>query len=353
MSYSKLTLPLIIVFLAFSLSCKKEAESVELAIPVSIITVSHQSISREIIATCRLEGIDEAIIYPALGGKIEAVLVSEGDSVKAGDHLVTLTSDIQVTAGVTMSQAGISAAEANADNATLNLDRMYELFHAGAVSQQAVDAAEVADEAAKAQLQQAYASAEQAYSTVESNIITAPFNGRIVRIWARAGNMAGGGPLLSISNNSTVVAKALFPESELGNIIPDCPAYFSASAYDGRSFPGVVTSAARAVDPISGLVPAEIQFVGIDSLSSGMTGRVTVAVETHTNVLAVPEIAIRRTGSSYELALYKDGVAEIVTVETGITNKGNVEITSGLQPGDNVIVQGQNRVADGDALRIP
>jgi len=165
--------------------------------------------------------------------------------------------------------------------------------------------------------------------------------------------MAGGTPLLSISNNSTVVARALFPERELGNIEPNLPAYFSASAYDGESFAGVVTSAAQSVDPTSGLVPAEIQFSGMERLHSGMTGRVTVAVETHLDVLTVPEIALRRTGSGFELALYKDGVAEIVIVETGISSKGNVEITSGLHPGDSVIVQGQNRVAQGDVVRIP
>lgn len=353
MSYRKLSLLLIIPFLIISFSCKKEEEPAVEPTPVAIITVSHQSISREITATCRLEGIDEAIIYPALGGKIEAVLVSEGDSVKTGDPLVTLASDVHVTAGVTISQAGISAAEANAENAELNLSRMQELFQAGAISQQALNAVEAANETAQAQLQQAYAGAQQAYSTVDNSIITAPFDGRIGRIWARVGNMAGGAPLLSISNNSTVIARALFPECELGNIIPDLPAHFSASAYDGRSFPGVVTSVARTVDPISGLVPAEIQLAGIDSLSSGMTGRVTVAVETHPNVLIVPEIALRRTGSGYELALYKNGIVSIIEVETGITNSGNVEIVSGLQPGDNVIVQGQNRVADGDAVRIP
>lgn len=322
-------------------------------VPVAVKEMTPELITEEVYAATRLEGTDEALIYPAMGGRIQEVLVTEGDSVTSGQHLVRLTTDRQVTAGVTTAQAAIAAAMANLDNARKSYDRIRSLYEAGAVSEQQVDGAEAALESAQAQLQQAYAGNQQALSTRANAYIDAPFDGRIGRIWAQEGNMAGGEPILSIANSSALTAKVLLPERHLPQLRENLPAYVSITAYDGRNYPGVVSSAARSVDPVSGLVSVRIALDNSGGdLMPGMTGRAAVAVQTAEQALVVPEIALRRTGDGFDVVVVRDGAARVVPVETGISNRGRVEVTSGLEPGDLVVVEGQFRVSDGDSVEV-
>lgn len=321
--------------------------------PVIVSVVEPGQITDEVYAPSRLEGVDEALVYPSVGGRVTEVLVSEGDSVSAGDRLVRLATDAQIGAGTSAAQAAVAAARANETNASRTLERMQSLYEAGGVSEQELDGAVAMQESARAALQQAYAGAAQAGSVADNSYMVAPFDGRVGRIWVRPGNMAAGGPVVSVSNSSALIARALFPERYLTRFAAGLPAYVSITAYDGESFPGVVTASSPSVDPVSGLVPVEIAFDNPDGrLSPGMTGRVAVALETHQNSLSVPEIAFRRTAGGLELVLARSGRAAIVPVTAGISSRGMVEVVSGLSAGDSVVVEGQFRVADGDPITV-
>ncbi|MCD4700346.1 MAG: biotin/lipoyl-binding protein, partial [Candidatus Aegiribacteria sp.] len=102
---------------------------------VSVEVVEPFNISSIAYASARVEGLEEALIYALSPGKVEEVLVSEGDSVTAGQRLVRLNTDQQASAGTASAAAGISAAQANVDNASSNYRRLQSLFEAGAVSE--------------------------------------------------------------------------------------------------------------------------------------------------------------------------------------------------------------------------
>ncbi len=322
------------------------------AVVVRVVTMAPSPISEEVVASTRLEGLDEALVYPGAGGRVEEVLVSEGDSVTAGTPLVRLSSDAQFLAGSSAASAGVAAARSAEQNAARALERMRSLYEAGAVSVQELETAETMYASAEAARQQAVAGASQAYSAAENSLIVAPFDGRIGRIWVREGNMAGGGPAVSISNAENLRAEVLVPERFLAMLEPGQTARVSVIAYGEESFPGIVTATARSVDPVSGLVPVEVAFGNPDGrLYPGMGGRVAIAVRTSENAMVLPDVALRRLADGYEVALEVDGVARMVPVATGIMNDGLVEIVEGLNPGDRVIVEGQLRVADGDPVR--
>jgi len=322
-------------------------------IPVTVITMETSTISQEAYAGARLEGEEEALVYASTGGRIEEVLVSEGDSVTAGQHLVRLNTDQQITAGTSSAIASVNAARANAENAMIEYDRMQSLYDAGAVSQQQLDGARVAAESATAMLRQAEAGYSQARSVQDNAVISAPFSGRIGRIWAREGNMSGGGPLLSITGSSGIVARILLPERDIFLLTPGLPAYVTLTALDHRSVPGIVTSVSPSVDPVSGLVSVTVAFEdGEGVLRPGMTGRVAVLTETRDDAMVLPEIVLRRSREGYQVAVVEDGTAHLRDVLTGIRNGGYVEITEGISPGDLVIVQGQTRVSDGSPVEV-
>ena len=319
--------------------------SVEVVEPVDISSIAY--------ASARVEGLEEAMIYALSPGKVEEVLVSEGDSVTAGQQLVRLNTDQQASAGTASAVAGISAAQANVDNASSNYARMQSLYEAGGASEQQLEGARASVQAAQAQLSQARAGYTQARTIRDNSWITAPFDGEIGRIWARVGNSSANTPLISISNNSVIVARILLPEENLLDLKPGLPAYITVSSLDNESFPGMVTSASSTVDQISGLVPVEVRFDETGGrLRPGMAGRVAVLTESFENSIAVLESALRRTHSGFQVVVVENGISVIRDVQTGIFSEGMVQITSGLSFGDSLVVAGQTMIQDGASVEV-
>jgi len=330
-----------------------QIEEEEPLVRVSIEVVGPVDISSIAYASARVEGLEEALIYALSPGKVEEVLVAEGDSVTAGQQLVRLNTDQQASAGTSSAVAGISAAQANVDNATSNYIRMQSLYEAGGASEQQLEGARASVEAAEAQLSQARAGYTQARTNRDNSWITAPFNGEIGRIWARVGNSSANTPLISISNNSVIVARILLPEENLLDLKPGLPAYITVSSLDNESFPGMVTSASSTVDQISGLVPVEVRFdETFGRLRPGMAGRVAVLTETFENSIAVSESALRRTHSGFQVVVVENGISVTRDVQTGIFSEGMVQITSGLSFGDSLVVAGQTMIQDGASVEV-
>jgi RND family efflux transporter MFP subunit len=320
---------------------------------VTVEVVQPREISSIAYASTRVEGLEEALIYAMTPGKVEEVMVSEGDSVTAGQSLVRLNTDQQASAGTASAVAGISAAQANVDNAASNYERLQSLFEVGGASAQQVETAQAGLEAAQAQLSQARAGYAQARTARENSWITAPFDGQIGRIWAREGNSSSGTPLVSISNNSAIVARILLPEEDLLHLHPGLPAYITISSLDNESFPGIVTSASSTVDQVSGLVPVEVRFDETRGrLRPGMAGRVAVLTETYDNTVAISESVLRRTQTGFQVVVIEDGTAVVREVQVGISSEGMVRITDGLRFGDSLVVAGQSMLQDGARVEV-
>ncbi len=325
----------------------------ERVVRVRIETVEPSTISSEVYANTRLEGAQEALIFASIPGTVEEVLVMEGDEIEAGERLVRMDSDQQVNAGTSAAVASVSAARANAENSRASYSRMETLFEAGALSSQELDGAGVALEAAEAQLSQAYAGYTQARATRDNAWVSAPFSGKVGRIWARAGNMSGSTPLLSISGNSGVVAKILLPESDIFSLEVGQPAYVTVSAIDQQSVPGVVTAVSPTVDPVSGQVSAEVRFDDPENiLRPGLSGRVSIVTQSITDTIVLPISVLRRTRNGYQVAIEVNGRAQLRDITTGLISRGNVQITSGVESGDRVITLGQNSVIQDGSVEV-
>lgn len=334
--------------------CGGEEADSERVVRVRVEVATAGSISTESYANARLEGAEEALIYASMPGRIEEVLVTEGDFVEAGTRLIRMDTDQQAGAGSSAALAALSAARANQDNARANYQRMSTLYEAGAVSAQDLDAVRTGLEAATAQLAQAQAGYTQARTARDNAWIAAPFSGRIGRVWARAGNSSSGAsPLLSISGNGGVLARILLPERDIYHLEEGQAAYVTIGALDNMSVPGVVTAVSPSVDPISGLVSVEVRFDDPEGvLRPGLSGRVAVVTRMKEGVVVFPERVIRRTRSGFQIALVEEGRAVLRDVTLGMRSHGMVEIESGVSPGDRVIVLGQNSVIEGSPVEV-
>jgi len=320
---------------------------------VSVEVVETGPISSISYANARLKGAEEAMVYPGTPGTVLEVLVFEGEAVEKGQRLVRMDTDGQMAATLGSARASLQAAAVNRDNARRDVERMTSLQEAGAVSQQQVEAARAGFEAARAQYDQAMAGLEQAQTAAGTSWIVAPFDGRVVRLWATQGEMISGMPVASVASDSHLTARILLPEEAVYDLEVGLPAYVTVPALDGRAFPGVVTAVSSAIDAQSGLVPVRVRFENESGLlRPGISGRIAVQLRTVENAVSVEENMLKRTREGFQVVVVEDGRAAVRAVETGISNEGHVQITSGLAVGDSLVIRGQSTLSDGDEVRV-
>lgn len=322
-------------------------------VPVTVLIPQHDVISATVMVPCRLESSSEAVISTIGYGRVLRINASIGDTVLAGDPLMELSTDQQYRSSVSASAAGITAARTSVDNADSDLLRAKRLFEEGAISLSEYEMAGSRRAAAEAFLMNAIATYQSARSMEGSGRINAPFDGIVARVFVREGSIASG-PLISISTGGVMKAELFVAERHLHGLSEGLPVFLSTSHYPGVSFTGTIISHSSAVDPVSGLVSVIVSFSNTSGiLRSGMTGTVTVAIQTSENTVVLPQRVLRGIdGSSWEAVLLKDGKARIIPVEVGISNGSRLEIIHGVALGDSVIDLGHHLVDDGTIVRV-
>lgn len=226
-------------------------------------------------ASCRLEAGNEGLLFGS--GRILEVHVVEGDSVLAGQVLVTLSTDAVAEGAVTAGVREIEAARVAVENARLGYQRASSLFQAGAISELELDGALTAMQAAEAEYAAARAGLSSAVSGRSASVVQAPFDGVVGKVWAGEGSMAGNDPLLMITGGSGFVARVLLPEYFIGSVEPGAEAWFETIAVPGERFDGFVTSVSPGIDPVSRLLPVTVSIEDHgDLLVPGLYGTVSI-----------------------------------------------------------------------------
>lgn len=344
---------LILTVIPLLLSCGDNREDDDGRVPVTVTVPGRQVITSTIVAPCRLESGMEALVSPLNPGRILRVSVSQGDTVMEGDLLVELSTDQQYSGALAASAATIEAARAMEDNARSDMQRAERLMADGAISRTEYDMAVASLAASRANVSRANADYQSARSMEESGRVLSPFDGVVSRVWAREGLLSSG-PLVSIINPGVMTAEVLVSECHMDRLSQGLPALFSTEHFPGELFLGEVSSVSSSVDPVSGLVSVKVQM-DEDSLGlrSGMTGTMTIGLETSQDAVVLPLRVIERTSpDSWSAYVVKDGAAVRVPLQTGIVAGTSVEVTSGIQPDDSVIVMGHHLVSDGSPVKV-
>jgi RND family efflux transporter MFP subunit len=231
--------------------------------------------SPEVVVSARLESESEALLFGA--GRITGVYVDEGDSVHAGQILVSVSGDPVAAGAVAASRANADAARIEAENGERELGRCLELFEAGAISVQDLDGARTSALAAGAMYRAALAAVSGSSSGREASILQAPFAGVVGTVWAREGDMAGTEPLVMLTGGDGFMVRALLPERFLGTIEAGAPARFEREALPGMSFIGLVVSISPSIDPVTCLLPVTLRITDQDGrLASGLYGMISI-----------------------------------------------------------------------------
>ena len=302
-------------------------------IPVKVQTVEYKTFEKYQNYFGKLAGIKEATKGAPFGGRIAQINYKVGDYVEAGQVVVEFPVDepgsMYETAKVTYE----------------NSKRMYErtkvLLDAGETSQANFDNVEAQ-----------YLVNKRNYENAKQlTFIEAPFSGTIVDVKVNVGdNVNKDAPLFTVAQLQKMRVKIWITEKEINQIKKGLSAEM---VFGGKTYTGSVVDKSLALDPAKQAFYAEVEFDNSNrELKSGVTVEIKVLIYKNPKAIIIPRNIVMNDGGGQYVFVDKDGVAEKRYVTNGQESGVNYEISSGLQVGDKLVVNGGSQLTDGAKVNV-
>lgn len=330
-------------------SCSSEEKKVEEKdekLLVKVETVVSQSVDQIGNYTATTEADVVNNITTAMPNRIKAIYVDEGQKVSKGQRLVALD-DVNTDSY----ELQVANAEANLKNVEINYNRAVELYKIGGGTKQSVEQMELS----LINAQNALASAKRALQNVKENtVLTSPISGVVTARNYDAGDMTGQLPILTIAQVQPVKIVINVSESELAKVNNGMPAVVKFDTYGDEEFAGKVTMVAPTVDVATRTFGVEVTVANKDNrILPGMFARVELNLGTMEHVVVPDKAVVKQPGSgNYYVYVYKDGKVSYNQVQLGQRMGDKYELISGVESGSQVVVSGQSRLANGDAVEL-
>lgn len=330
-------------------SCSSEEKKVEEKDEkplVKVETVVSQSVDQIGNYTATTEADVVNNITTAMPNRIKAIYVDEGQKVSRGQRLVALD-DVNTDSY----ELQVANAEANLKNVEINYNRAVELYKIGGGTKQSVEQMELS----LINAQNALASAKRALQNVKENtVLTSPISGVVTARNYDAGDMTGQLPILTIAQVQPVKIVINVSESELSKVNNGMPAVVKFDTYGDEEFAGKVTMVAPTVDVATRTFGVEVTVANKDNrILPGMFARVELNLGTMEHVVVPDKAVVKQPGSgNYYVYVYKDGKVSYNQVQLGQRMGDKYELISGVESGSQVVVSGQSRLANGDAVEL-
>ncbi|EKQ52216.1 MULTISPECIES: efflux RND transporter periplasmic adaptor subunit [unclassified Clostridium] len=325
-----------------------------------------------------LEAYQQGIITSKISAKVVSVSIENGQYVNAGDTIATLDDqDIQNSIKTAQAQlqvyenqlnsskASLEKFKVNLDDAQRNYDRQKTLFEGNAISQADFEAAEKTLNNAKADYDSGNASIGTSQANIEAQkvtianyqdnlkntVIKSPISGVISDKSLNIGQMATqGGVLSKINDISSVYATIQVPQDKVNSVKIGQAATIKVDGSD-RTYDGTVQNMDLSADTTSRVFNCKIKIDNSDkSLLPGTYGKVTLVSDQKIEVITVPVNALVGNEGNYSVFINDNGTAKKIKVTIGETNDNNVEITSGIKNGDQIICTNTSTLQDGDSI---
>jgi membrane fusion protein (multidrug efflux system) len=311
--------------------------------------------------TARVEAIEAVDIRARVTGFLHSVTFKDGQVVKAGDTLFEIEPN-ELDASVASARAQVARAEATRTSAERTLARNRDLFARRTVSQAVLDEAQAAFDVAAADVQVAEATLNTAELNLSYARITAPISGSIGRATFTIGNLVGpdSGSLARIVSLDPIRVAFAMTEGLLvtvrqqqaggGTIDPDA-LKLSLRLANGTDYdePGRVEFVENEVDPQTGTVTARAVFPNPNHvLIPGQFVTLSVQEKEVPSLPVVPQTAVLQDREGrFVYLLGKGNTVSQRRIKTGVRVGSGWAITEGLSGGEEVVVQGIQRLADG------
>ncbi len=311
-----------------------------------------------------------AEVRPQVGGIVKKRFFVEGADVKAGDVLYEIDPD-PYRAAYASAKAGLARAEANVTSIRSKVERYKELAPIDAVSRQDLDDASAALQQALADIEANKAALEAARINLAYTRVTAPISGRIGRSNVTVGALASVNQLIAFSTihqldpifvdvtESSANWLQLKGKIAAGRVRNDGPGQTRVKLLleDGTPYPpeGTLKFSEVAVDQTTGSFVLRVVFPNPQRiLLPGMYVRAVVQEGVAEQAILVPQQAVSRDPKGNAVAMIVDGSGKVaprmLTIDRAMGDKWLV--SSGVAPGDRVIVEGLQKVRPGVPVKI-
>jgi RND family efflux transporter MFP subunit len=279
-----------------------------------------------------------------VAGRVAAMLVAEGDPIREGQPLAKID-DQPYRQQLQQAQAAVDQAKANLENSNLNLERNEKLLERGIAARKDVEDARTQASVNKAALSQAEAALALVRLNLARTDVRSPLTGMVVKRLLSAGEQVDGTaaqPLFEVANTSQVELFGNVPALYLNKIQVGQTLPISTEAFPGKVFASRIVAISPAVDPSTNVGLVRIRMAnGEKQLRLGMYLTAAVPLETHRNALVAPRDAVYRDQDGNPQVYRVEGEkAEAVPVKLGLETEKRVELLSGAEEGESIILGG-------------
>jgi membrane fusion protein, multidrug efflux system len=304
------------------------------AMPVEAAAARSDTVVDAILATGQVEALQAIELRPEVEGRLVKILVREGALVGRGTPLFKID-DAEL-------KAQVAEVSANLDLARQSLNRTRELLGQKASSQAELERAEATMRSNQAQL-------ERLKVRLDRTLVRAPFAGVMGQRFVSLGDYVNTDTrLVTLQTVTPQRASFQVPERYADQLKLGQQVTFRVAALRGRQFTGKVDF----VDPVVKLPGRTITVKALvpnprRELQSGMFIEARLATDIRPNAVVIPEDAVLPLQGANFVWVVDNGKATRRQVELGVRTPGFVEIRSGVESSDQVVVGGQERLAEG------
>ncbi|MGA7983250.1 MAG: efflux RND transporter periplasmic adaptor subunit [Chromatiaceae bacterium] len=278
-----------------------------------------------------------------VAGKVRDIEFESGQTVAKGDVLIQLDDSVD--------QADLQGLVAQRNLAEIKLNRFAKLLKDRSASQSDYDEA-------KAQLDSAEAAAASKRALIAKKRVAAPFDGQLgIRLTDLGEYLAPGSRIVPLDALEPIFVDYALPERHLQELAVGKKVVVKVAGYPGREFEGTISAINTGIEEKTRTVKVRALLDNPDHLlRPGMFAEVATLLPARDNLMTLPRTAITFApyGDSVFMIQEKNGqrTVERQPVTTGQVQGGRIEIIKGLAKGDLVVLAGQNKLRNGQSVKI-
>lgn len=322
--------------------------------PVMVSDVERREVVDSIQATGQLTAKAEATIAAQVDGQITEIPVREGHAVEAGEVLLIIDPERRELE-LANAEAQLAEAKAELAVASRNYQRTQRLSRGNAASEARLDEDRTRESLRRSARAGAEARLGLARRALEDSTVRAPFSGLIARRHVSVGEyLTPGTALFDLVALDPIEVEFTLAEIDSARVALGHPVEISIAPYPDETFAATVSMISPTIDPRTRTLRVKAELPNPDGrLRPGLFAQTDLGVSERRSVLAVPEDAVvQRADGAVVFRLGESERVERVHVVTGVIREGWIEVRSGLQRADVVVVRGQTRLDDGVMVSV-
>ncbi|MBQ0063824.1 MAG: efflux RND transporter periplasmic adaptor subunit [Prevotella sp.] len=343
-------------------SCGSKDKDVKMQVTpqVKLAKVERIPVEQNETYTATVESDVKNNISPNTPRRIKKIYVDVGDVVRAGQTvaLLDVASEDQLNIQLQSQMSAVESQKAQVQLAQSEYNRIEELYKIGGVSKSDFESAQtqltIQKLLLKQQQNQINTLKSQINQTSQNTRLVAPISGVVTARNYDDGDMYASLPILTVEQLNPIKMKVNVSESYFSLLKNGMSASIDLDAYQGEVFSGKVTTIYPAIDQATHTFVVEITITNHDNkVRPGMFGRARLALGVEERCVIPDAALVKQVGAGDRYVyVYKDGKVTYQKIELGKHLGDKYEILNGVKDGDQVVIAGQARLANGREVEV-